>query len=52
MTENLGRGVIVPVCTPLTATEQIDRSSLQRLLDHLVDGGVWRDAMALVKKGS
>lgn len=40
MTENLGRGVIVPVCTPLTAAEQIDRSSLQRLLDHLVNGGV------------
>lgn len=40
MNENLRRGVIVPVCTPLTADEEIDRPSLQRLLDHLIDGGV------------
>ncbi|MGH3437719.1 MAG: dihydrodipicolinate synthase family protein [Sciscionella sp.] len=34
------RGVIPPVCTPLTADLHIDVPSLERLVDHLLDGGV------------
>lgn len=33
-------GVIPPVCTPLTPDREVDTSSLVRLVDHLVDGGV------------
>jgi len=34
------RGVIPPVCTPLTDDRQVDAESLRRLVDHLIDGGV------------
>ncbi|GAA2353919.1 dihydrodipicolinate synthase family protein [Nonomuraea africana] len=33
-------GVIPPVCTPLTPSFDVDRPSLTRLVDHLMDGGV------------
>jgi 4-hydroxy-tetrahydrodipicolinate synthase len=33
-------GVIPPVCTPLTPDYEIDKASLIRLVDHLLDGGV------------
>ncbi|MEU4994794.1 dihydrodipicolinate synthase family protein [Streptomyces sp. NPDC021622] len=33
-------GVIPPVCTPLTPDREVDTSSLVRLVDHLVTGGV------------
>ncbi|MGW6279593.1 dihydrodipicolinate synthase family protein [Kribbella sp. NPDC055071] len=33
-------GVIPPVCTPLTPDHQVDTTSLVRLVDHLIDGGV------------
>lgn len=33
-------GVVPPVCTPLTAGLDVDVPSLERLVDHLVDGGV------------
>lgn len=33
-------GVVPPVCTPLTAGLEVDVPSLERLVDHLVDGGV------------
>jgi 4-hydroxy-tetrahydrodipicolinate synthase len=33
-------GVIPPVCTPLTPDFEVDRASLTRLVDHLLDGGV------------
>lgn len=39
MTDRL-TGVIPPVCTPLTPDREVDTSSLKRLVDHLVDGGV------------
>lgn len=35
-----GRGVIVPICTPLDSADQIDTASLRRLVDHLVAHGV------------
>ncbi|MFE4797387.1 dihydrodipicolinate synthase family protein [Streptomyces sp. NPDC056708] len=34
------RGVIPPVVTPLTADGDIDRPSLERVVGHLLDGGV------------
>ncbi|MHA7984632.1 dihydrodipicolinate synthase family protein [Rathayibacter sp. CAU 1779] len=33
-------GVIPPVCTPLTASGEVDVASYRRLLDHLIDAGV------------
>ncbi|MFD9907695.1 dihydrodipicolinate synthase family protein [Streptomyces sp. NPDC059063] len=33
-------GVVPPVCTPLTPDNEVDTASLERLVDHLVDGGV------------
>jgi len=33
-------GVIPPVVTPLTATGEIDRASLERVVEFLIDGGV------------
>ncbi|MEU1297622.1 MULTISPECIES: dihydrodipicolinate synthase family protein [unclassified Streptomyces] len=33
-------GVVPPVCTPLTPDGEVDRPSLDRLVDHLVDAGV------------
>jgi len=33
-------GVIPPVCTPLTPDFEVDRASMIRLVDHLLDGGV------------
>jgi 4-hydroxy-tetrahydrodipicolinate synthase len=33
-------GVIPPVCTPLTPEFEVDTTSLTRLVDHLLDGGV------------
>ena len=33
-------GVVPPVCTPLTPDSEVDTSSLVRLVDHLLDGGV------------
>ncbi|MEU6824866.1 dihydrodipicolinate synthase family protein [Streptomyces atriruber] len=33
-------GVVPPVCTPLTPDREVDTSSLTRLVDHLVTGGV------------
>ncbi|TDE94908.1 dihydrodipicolinate synthase family protein [Occultella glacieicola] len=33
-------GVIPPLCTPLAPDGEVDESSLDRLVDHLVDGGV------------
>ncbi|MFI6874836.1 dihydrodipicolinate synthase family protein [Streptomyces sp. NPDC050400] len=34
------RGVVPPVCTPLDSTGDVDTTSLARLVDHLVGGGV------------
>ncbi len=34
------KGVVPPVCTPFTADYQVDESSLRRLINHLIDGGV------------
>lgn len=34
------RGVIPPVCTPLTPELEVDVASLERLVDFLIDGGV------------
>lgn len=33
-------GIVPPVCTPLTTSGEIDVPSLERLLQHLMDGGV------------
>lgn len=33
------RGVVPPVCTPLTATGQVDEAAVSRIVDHLVAGG-------------
>ncbi|MFD9886162.1 dihydrodipicolinate synthase family protein [Streptomyces alboflavus] len=33
-------GVVPPVCTPLTPDNEVDVASLERLVDHLLDGGV------------
>lgn len=34
------RGVVPPVCTPFDSRGEVDTTSLARLVDHLVDGGV------------
>ncbi len=34
------KGVVPPVCTPFTPDYQVDESSLRRLINHLIDGGV------------
>ena len=34
------RGVIVPIVTPLTPDEEVDVTSLRRLVNHVIDGGV------------
>lgn len=34
------RGLVPPVITPLTIDREVDTASLERLVDHLVDGGV------------
>lgn len=33
-------GVVPPLCTPLTPEHEVDVTSLERLVDHLVDAGV------------
>lgn len=33
-------GIIVPMITPLTASQKIDHDSTKRLIDYLIDGGV------------
>ncbi|RYD49958.1 MAG: dihydrodipicolinate synthase family protein [Verrucomicrobiaceae bacterium] len=33
------RGVVPPVCTPLTAAGQVDEAAIPRIVDHLVAGG-------------
>ncbi|HEY6739376.1 MAG TPA: dihydrodipicolinate synthase family protein [Actinopolymorphaceae bacterium] len=40
MASPLLRGVIPPVCTPLTADLEVDTESLRRLVDFLLDAGV------------
>lgn len=40
MTNPVLRGVVPPVCTPLTRELEVDVPSLERLIDFLVDGGV------------
>lgn len=40
MTDEPLRGVVPPVCTPLTREWEVDVPSLQRLVDFLIDGGV------------
>lgn len=34
------RGVVPPVCTPFTKDFDVDETSLRRLINHLIDGGV------------
>lgn len=34
------RGIIVPMVTPLTSADQLDVAGLERLIDHLLTGGV------------
>lgn len=34
------QGIVPPMVTPLTARDQLDHDGLQRLLDHVIDGGV------------
>jgi 4-hydroxy-tetrahydrodipicolinate synthase len=34
------RGIIPPICTPLTEAGDIDRESLDRLVEYLIEGGV------------
>ncbi|MET8638830.1 dihydrodipicolinate synthase family protein [Streptomyces sp. NPDC004074] len=43
-------GVVPPVCTPLTPEREVDVSSLVRLVDHLVHGGV--DALFVLGSSS
>ena len=40
MSKNLFEGIITPMVTPLTDRENIDIKGLEKLLDHLVNGGV------------
>ncbi|GAA3552927.1 dihydrodipicolinate synthase family protein [Nonomuraea rosea] len=44
------KGVIPPVCTPLTPDYEVDTASLVRLIDHLVEGGV--DALFVLGSSS
>ncbi|MBF8186637.1 dihydrodipicolinate synthase family protein [Nonomuraea sp. K274] len=44
------RGVIPPVCTPMTPDYQVDAVSLTRLVDHLLAGGV--DALFVLGSSS
>ncbi|MCS7467787.1 dihydrodipicolinate synthase family protein [Stieleria sp. ICT_E10.1] len=34
------QGIVPPLVTPLAARDELDRAGLQRLLDHVIDGGV------------
>ena len=34
------RGIIPPLVTPLTARDQLDEAGLQRLVEHVIEGGV------------
>lgn len=34
------KGVIPPIVTPVDANENVDKSGLQRVIDHVIDGGV------------
>lgn len=34
------RGIVPPMVTPLKARDELDREGLQRLLDHVIEGGV------------
>ena len=40
MTEVQFKGVIVPILTPLTPDERVDKTSLRRLVNYLIDNGV------------
>ena len=40
MTDIAFKGVIVPILTPLTPNARVDKSSLRRLVNYLVDNGV------------
>ena len=40
MTDDTVRGVVVPILTPLKPDESVDTSSLRRLVNYLIDGGV------------
>ncbi len=40
MTDDTVRGVIVPILTPLKPDESVDTTSLRRLVNYLLDGGV------------
>ncbi|MDF2706003.1 MAG: dihydrodipicolinate synthase family protein [Nonomuraea muscovyensis] len=44
------RGVIPPVCTPMTPDHEVDARSLTRLVDHLLAGGV--DALFVLGSSS
>ncbi|MBB6345139.1 4-hydroxy-tetrahydrodipicolinate synthase [Nonomuraea muscovyensis] len=44
------RGVIPPVCTPMTPDHEVDAGSLTRLVDHLLAGGV--DALFVLGSSS
>ncbi|WP_372899687.1 dihydrodipicolinate synthase family protein, partial [Stieleria sp.] len=34
------QGIVPPLVTPLAARDELDGAGLQRLLDHVIDGGV------------
>ena len=40
MNKDLFEGVITPMVTPLIDRENIDFKGLEKLLDHLINGGV------------
>lgn len=39
-TSNSLHGIIPPICTPFTGAGDVDTTSLRRLVDYLIDGGV------------
>ncbi|MDD4490275.1 MAG: dihydrodipicolinate synthase family protein [Paludibacter sp.] len=40
MTKEIFEGIITPMVTPLIDREEIDFKSLEKLTDHLINGGV------------
>ena len=34
------KGVIPPIITPVDSEENVDKAGLQRVIDHVIDGGV------------
>ena len=46
------RGIIPPMATPLLDQDRLDHAGLERLIEHILAGGVHRVVVALVLAGA